>query len=193
MEEEKEFNYILFINGDFSLRKEIVDLIATQVSSFIVEDTYVKFMYDESLIIMNFNSHFSFHNLLDHVSVILDRTYPNYFLIESPNNIYGNLSDDMKLNLFDVHNENIDFNFYEKNSDKNSEEDNFLFNFTNEMDTNFFLSEEESNSLLRKIFKDLGNTHNKPTLDELLEKIKDKGIESLTKEEKTTLDEYSKN
>lgn len=192
MEEEKEFNYILFINGDFSLRKEIVDLIATQVSSFIVEDTYVKFMYDDSLIIMNFNSHLSFHTLLDAMSVILDRSYPNYFLIESPNNIYGNLPDDMKLNLFDVHNENIDFNFYQKKSENNDLEDNFLFNFTNEMDTNFFLSEDESNSLLKKIFKDLGNTHNKPTLDELLEKIKDKGIDSLTKEEKITLDEYSK-
>ena len=60
-----------------------------------------------------------------------------------------------------------------------------------ELDELFLESEEDS--LISKLKLKKNSIISKPTLDSLLEKIKENGIEKLTKYEKQILDEYARN
>jgi hypothetical protein len=72
--------------------------------------------------------------------------------------------------------------------------DNFLINITSSFNEDEGIFSEENmeqmfNNIMSKLEKEEKYT---PTIDELLEKIKDKGLDSLTDNEKQILDEYSK-
>jgi len=101
---------------------------------------------------------------------------------------------ELKLNLFDLyeknHNEeqtNVNF------KDNMNLIDNFLINITSSMNEDLF-SEENMGKMFENIMFKMEKEEKKqtPTIDELLDKIKDKGLSSLTDDEKQILDEYSK-
>ena len=56
---------------------------------------------------------------------------------------------------------------------------------------NMFYNEEDS--LINELKLKKNVTFVKPTLDELLEKVKESGVDKLTKYEKQILDEYARN
>ena len=56
---------------------------------------------------------------------------------------------------------------------------------------NMFYNEEDS--LINELKLKKNVTFVKPTLDELLEKVKENGVDKLTKYEKQILDEYARN
>jgi hypothetical protein len=101
--------------------------------------------------------------------------------------------------LFDLKSEN---KVHDKLSDKQGDDelykvmDYFLTESMKNIDPKeldqLFMDDRED-SLISKLKLKKNNLFSKPTLNSLLEKIKEKGIEKLTKYEKQILDEYARN
>lgn len=195
MQEHKEpYQYMLFIFGDFKGNDKIIELIALQLSAFTDKNSYVKYNYGDYGIVMNFQSHFSFYNLRDHVHIVLEKVAPQYFLFERPKNMYAYMPPELKLNLFDLNEENLNIEQKDVNfKDMMNIMDNFLINLTSSFNTDNLLSEDDMDKMFENIMNEVDKREEfTPTVDDILDKIKDKGIESLTNTEKQILDEYSK-
>ena len=108
------------------------------------------------------------------------------------------IDDTLKLNLFDLETENMR---YEKMPNKQDDDEmlkimdyflhNSMKNFDKDEIDNMFYNEEDS--LINELKLKKNVTFVKPTLDELLEKVKESGVDKLTKYEKQILDEYARN
>lgn len=193
---QEPFQYLLFIFGDFRGKDKIIELIATQLSAFTDKNSYLKYNYGDYGIVMNFQSNFSFLNLRDHTHIILEKVAPQYFLMEHPKNLYAFMPPELKINLFDLYEENQTIEEDKNDNFKENLFDNFLFTLSSSFMTDETMSEEQMEKLFNDIM--LKNTYptymekDPPTIDELLEKIKENGLNSLTETEKQILDEYSK-
>lgn len=195
---QEPYQYMLFIFGDFKGKDNIIELIALQLSAFTDKNSYVKYNYGDYGVVVNFQSHMSFYNIRDHVHIVLEKVVPQYFFFEKPKNMYAFMPPELKINLFDLYEDNVkdmqkDVNF----NDKMNLMDNFLINLTSSFTTNNELSEEDMENMFNNIMKKLDYTteyeeKHRPTIDDILDKIKDEGIDSLTNSEKQILDEYSK-
>lgn len=195
---QEPYQYMLFIFGDFKGKDKIIELIALQLSAFTDKHSYVKYNYGDYGVVVNFQSHLSFYNIRDHVHIILEKVAPQYFLFERPKHIYAFMPPELKLNLFDLTEENINIEQKDVNFKGNMNiMDNFLINLTSSLSMESILSEEDMERMFENIMNRMDhdieyNDNKKPTIDDILDKIKDKGIDSLTKTEKQILDEYSK-
>jgi len=126
----------------------------------------------------------------------LEKAVDQYFLMEVPNAMYAFMPPEMKLNLFDLNEENHNF------EDKENKEkpdvnilDKFIFNIASSLMPEDMLSEEDMDKMFENIMLKVSNKDpkQKPTIDDILDKIQDNGFDSLTNFEKQILDEYSKN
>ena len=195
MQEHTEpYQYMLFIFGDFKGQDKIIELIALQLSAFTDKNSYVKYNYGDYGVVMNFQSHFSFYNLRDHVHIVLEKVAPQYFLFEKPKHMYAYMPPELKLNLFDLNEENVNIEQKDVNfKDMMNIMDNFLINLTSSFNTDNLLSEDDMEKMFENIMNEVDKREEfRPTIDDILDKIKDKGIDSLTNTEKQILDEYSK-
>jgi hypothetical protein len=197
-EHQEPYQYMLFIFGDFKGKDKIIELIALQLSAFTDKHSYVKYNYGDYGIILNFQSHLSFYNIRDHVHIILEKVAPQYFLFERPKHMYAFMPPELKINLFDLYEENT--NIEQKNvnfKDGMNLIDNFFINMTSSFSMDDVLSEEDMEKMFENIMYKLDSKletieNKKPTVDDILDKIKKDGIDSLTNIEKQILDEYSK-
>ena len=182
---QEPFQYLLFIFGDFRGKDKIIELIATQLSAFTDKNSYLKYNYGDYGIVMNFESQFSFVNLRDHTHIILEKVAPQYFLMEHPKNLYAFMPPELKINLFDLNEENHIME-EEKKDNKTSDNifDNFLYTFSSSLMSDDIMSEEQMDNFFNEIMSKTNYTtyikEEPPTVDELLEKIKEKGLNSLT-------------
>jgi len=62
-----------------------------------------------------------------------------------------------------------------------------------DMEEMIFNDNDDEEELITKLKRNKDNTLTKPTLNQLLEKVKEKGIKTLTKYEKQILDDYARN
>ena len=191
---QEPYQYMLFIFGDFKGKDKIIELIALQLSAFTDKHSYVKYNYGDYGIVLNFQSHLSFYNIRDHVHIILEKVAPQYFLFERPKHMYAYMPPELKLNLFDLNEENINIEQKDVNfKDVMNIMDNFLINITSTLSPENMLSEDDMERMFENIMNEVDRQEEvKPTIDDILDKIRDKGIESLTNSEKQILDEYSK-
>ena len=188
----KTYNYLLFVFEDFRQKDKVVETIALQLSSMSHKSSYVKYNYGDYGMVINFVSEMSFYEIRDYVEIILGTVTKQYFFMEKPKKFHAFMPSDLKLNLFDLYGENKDL-------DNNVSEkgvipimDMFMHNITKTLDESFSLSDEELQESFEKIMFKVDYGEDKPSIDEILDKIKDKGLDSLTKYEKQILDEYSK-
>jgi len=187
--------YMIFIYGDYKDKDKIVELIAIQLSAFSDPDTYLKYNYGDFGIVVNFSSYFSFYELRDHIHIVLEKAVDQYFLIETPRAMYAHTPPEMKLNLFDLNEENQKF---EETTKKEKPESNimdkFIFNIASSLLPDDILSEEEMDKMFENIMTQVNKKEQqqKPSIDDILEKIQEMGIDSLTNFEKQILDEYAK-
>jgi hypothetical protein len=187
----EKFQYMIFIFGNFKNDDELVRLIATQISPFTNKDSYLKYNYGDYGIVMNLESLLPFYEIRDYIHLVLEKVAPQYFLIERPQHMYAFMPPELKLNLFDLNEENDnveqkDFNF----KDMTDIIDNFLLNAASTILPENVLPEEKMNEMFENIMTKVNEE--KPSMDDILEKIKEEGMTSLTKTEKQILDEYSK-
>lgn len=175
-------NYLLFVYYDNTVKNsekttnEIAKQIADQMSS-----NEAKFMFGEKHAIFHFASEFSIDEMGGWIDIINDELQCfEYFLVPKPRNSVSNMTKENLEHLLTLRKTKpkknkptqpkINYDFKEISKEKNP----FFLEFVN----------------LAKDFK--GKEVCNMTLDELLDKISQDGIGSLSELEKQKLEEYSK-
>jgi hypothetical protein len=190
MDQNTRKQYLLFLYGEYENTDKIIELIALQISNFTSNDSYVKYNYGGSNAVMFFESEFSFYELRDYVHLILENICSQYFLMEKPKGLYAYMPAELKLNLFNLTEDNIK---EKKNIEETKNEKNESKTMFDAFDNSNFSEEDMERMFVNITNKIRGGKEETPTIDEILDKISNKGIESLSLTERKILDEYSNN
>ena len=183
--ESLDKRYMLFIFGDFTEMENFIDEISYQLIT-VVSSQFLKFNYGEFGMVLHFRTKETFSELKEYIDMCLDGQVEQYFLMEATENVDIKMERKLKrdfLNIDGVKKENKN---KEVDVEKLSEEKEKKIG--NIMEFILPLSEDIIN--IPMTFKRPESP--KPTVDQILEKITENGIESLTKEEKQILDNYGK-
>jgi hypothetical protein len=179
--------YFLILFAKFGPNNKLLTDILSQFSQ-IMTSSYLKFQEGDDFVIVHFETDETLKNTREFCRLVLDDTVRDYVLFPNNKNVYLSLPDDRKEHLLDLEMETFD-----------CEDD-----IDNPIDFN--LDYDEEDDILSEIYKKNGKKHplehlltalnnqqeKQPSLDELLDKIQNNGLESLTKKEKELLYDYSK-
>lgn len=180
--------YLLISYGDFQKDSKVAYLLDT-ISEITSSDILTYKVVDNSIII-NFGTHVEFEKLKEYVSLIFERITDFYFLIQQNDNLVISLPESEKDSFTNLTPEMNDVDI-----DLLTEKvfsDNILFSSLEMLNASLSYNEsededeEEDDTLIKK------STKKDYTLDEILDKINEKGISSLTKEETEFLNKLSK-
>jgi len=183
--ESLDKRYMLFIFGDFTEMETFIDEISYQLIT-VVSSEYLKFNYGEFGMVLHFRTKETFEELKEYIDMCLEGQVEQYFLMEATENVDIKMERKLKkdfLNIDGVKKENKN---KEVDVEKLSEEKKKRLG--NMMDFIIPLSED----ILEFPMKFKRPESPTPTADQILDKISEKGIESLTEEEKQILDNYGK-
>jgi hypothetical protein len=168
--------YLLTIFGEFK-SNEICKEIAIALSP-VVDSPNLKFQFTKGILIFHFASEMDMSDIHEYLEMTSYDLYESFILSEYTDKVSVFMSDENKKHLFNLDtnegNSGIEMVLTPRNGFQyidDTEDDEFVALLLNEM---------------KKNLKPL-------TLDQLLDKIKNGGVESLTPFEKGTLDNYSKN
>jgi hypothetical protein len=168
--------YLLTVFGDFS-SKEIIARLGKGMAP-IVDSPQLKFQYIKGAIVFHFGSEVSADEIYDYVAGIFYGMSDSFILTEMTDKTSVYMPDDIKAHLLDLENESegLDIRIEIPRMGKSVDD-------MPEMAEDFvsFLLEEMEDEI--KV----------PTLNQILDKINEKGLSSLSGFEKEILDEYSKN
>lgn len=156
--------YLLFVYySEGEKTEDDIHQIATELAP-IVDSDEIKYVYGPSHVVFNFITEMSQSELSIYVDIITeDVGYFKYILIPTPKVIMSNMEPEHLKHLMEVNGENDD---------------------SGDVSTNFI-------EFLKESFASSNQNGCNLTIDEILEKIKDNGVGSITKEEKEKLDNYS--
>jgi hypothetical protein len=180
---KKDPAYMLFLFGDFSDLESITQELSMQFLPF-VTSPFLKYTYGEFGVVFHFRSGETFTDLKEYVDMSLNEIVDQYFLMEATKNVDIKMDRKLKKDFLNIDGETkkeqpktgtIDVE--SKVRERREELRNFTFEFMLPMDLNFNPKKEPDYL---------------PTVDEILDKITEKGIESLTEKEKEILDNYGK-
>lgn len=169
--------YILTVIGSFESEKVCQDLALSLTP--IVDSAHMKFQHTNGVLLFHFASEVSKSEIFDYVGGILFGITEAYLLTELHDNLTLSMPKEIKEHLLDLENAtedaemNIDMNRIKKNLD--------------------FMEEEDDEDFVALLLGEKNNLFKKPSLDQILDKVLDKGYESLTEFEKDILKSYSKN
>jgi hypothetical protein len=179
--ESLDKRYMLFLFGDFSLTESFADDISYQLIS-VVSSKYLKFNYGEFGMVCHFRSGETFDNLKEYTDMVLSEITEQYFLVEVGESFDIKMDRKLKKEFLNIDGEktenktgSIEVNEISVKTNK-KEMDNMFHMLFPIMDPNFFKTEEEKQK--------------EPSVDEILDRISEEGVESLTEREKQILDNY---
>jgi len=168
--------YLLTVFGNFTSEKcnEIAQLMEP-----LIDSENLKFYFRSGSIIFYFGSNFQLVDVHDFLDMISDELFDTFILVEHNETVTVFMTDEMKEHLFNLEEESgemvIDLvpnNKSQSIYDEDEDEDDI------------------STILMNQIKNNLQNIQT-PSLDELLDKVSEQGIESLTEFELKTLNNYS--
>ena len=156
-----------------------------QELTILANTSEVKYHYDENISMYTFESNDKFENIRETLGFMLEDLDIHHILIPY---------DEKQINVFlPKHITKHMFNNYENKEDIYEEtmslQENEEFNEKLKSVQDFFIEleyDDEEDDLLSKI-----KTNNKKTIDEILDKIIEHGVNSIDEDEKTILSEYS--
>lgn len=160
--------YLLIMIGDVSA--EICQHLAKEITP-IVDSPRLKFQYHKGVILFYFASEVDQIEIHEFVGIISYGLVTTYILNKANDNMSVNMPKIYSDVLFDL---------------ESDEPKTLLEEVTLEEE------EEDYSDNLALILEEIKSKVKKPSLDNLLDKIKSKGITSLSQYEKETLEEYSK-
>jgi hypothetical protein len=165
--------YLLTVFGNFE--EEQCEEIAHCLEP-LVDSTHLKFQYRNGVIIFHFESEIQMVDIHEFVELTSYDMYDSFILTEYNDNVSVFMTDDMKQHLFDLENET---------------EDAITFDLVpkNRMDN--YYDEDNEDDIVTVLLNEVKKNLQLPTLDQLLDKVVEHGVESLTPYEKATLDNYS--
>lgn len=175
---------MLFIYGDFIESEILIQELSGQMLP-LISSPYLKYTYGEFGVVFHFRSDEIFSELKEYFDMVLNEITEQYFLIETTSsNIDIKIPKKLKKDFLSIdgevkkeENKTGEINVEAKLKERREELKNFTFEF-----------------LLPADFPSMGNRIEilDPTVDEILDKILEKGIESITEREKQILDNYGK-
>jgi hypothetical protein len=178
-------SYMLFIYGDFIDSENLIQELCAQFLP-LVTSPYLKYTYGEFGVVLHFRSDELFSELKEYVDMVLNEITEQYFLMETTENYDIKMPKKLKKDFLNIDGDtkkeetktgtiNVDTVINERREE--------LKNFTFE-----FLMPEDFIPLNQMMNAEIEY----PTVDEILDKISEKGIETLTEKEKEILDNYGK-
>ncbi|MDA9016393.1 hypothetical protein N9H63_00175 [bacterium] len=184
--------YLLFVFGNFTDESKVYDV--GQSIIFSTTDEALKYIYGPYHMIVKIKTDIPFYEFKQFIYQSLKDDQYEYFLMPMSENSSAKLPKNLAENLFDLKNDNdnikvMDSTTIEKvqqeSKQMDDELDKIISYFAKDIEFNFDIEDEEDIDpmLVPKL--------NLPTFDDLLDKMVDEGIDSLTKEEKLLLDRYA--
>lgn len=175
--------YMLFIFGDFDEQENLATNLSSQLLT-VVSSPFLKFTYGEYGVVFHFRSKEVFSDLKEYVDMGMSEITEQYFLMEVTKNFDVKMPRKLKKDFLNIDNEEKkkenktgEINVESKLKERREELRNFTFEFLMPTDFNQMVQKEPDYL---------------PTVDEILDKISEKGINSLTETEKEILDNYGK-
>lgn len=195
--EPKETSYMLFIFGDYKNGEKYIESIMSEFTPIITTD-YLKFVWGDYGVVVHFKSDLNFNDLSEFVSIQLEMMVDQYFLLEKTDNVSAFGPEEIVGYVLD-----LDSNLKRpeptqvKDEQEREEELNriieyFMSNMSEEENGMTFDMDDDDldDDEIKRI--QLSNIQNKSlTLDQILDKIAEKGIKSLSKKEKQQLEKYA--
>ena len=167
--------YLLTVFGDFKT-KTTCEEIAFAFQP-IVDSAHLKFQYTNGVLIFHFASEMDMEDIHEFLEVTSHYLYDSFILSEYTDKVSVFMPSKIKDHLFDL--DNCDMEFERIIVDKPDDSQ-----FEDEM--------EDNDEFVALLLNQLRGNMKQPSLDELLDKINNNGVESLTSYEKGILDNYSK-
>lgn len=158
--------------GEFSGRESVIRDVADGLAP-IADSPSVKFLFGDYNVIIHFWSEVNFDELREFLSFSISSAAPQYFLMEYTDNMSVMLPRNFFEHLFDLEKTDgeVDLNTRSYGLQKTG-----LGMTAKELDMEF--ENEIDESILEEIMNKAG--FKKPTIDEILDKINESGIDSLT-------------
>lgn len=170
--------FLLSIHGDFKT-KNVCKEIATTLTP-IVDSPHLKFTHKHNNLLFCFESDVDQIELHDYIQGSLYGLFDYFILSVIGDNLSVCMDKTTSGHLFDLENDSEDV---EMRIDMKEE----IYNPKNN-----FEDEELDRTFLLELMKDLRTQIRTPSLDEILDKIKEKGMKSITPYEKEILDNFGK-
>lgn len=177
-------SYMLFIFGDFDEQENLATNLSSQLLT-VVSSPFLKFTYGEYGVVFHFRSKELFSDLKEYIDMGMSEITEQYFLMEVTKNMDIKMPRKLKKDFLNIDGEEKkketrtgEINVESKLRERKEELRNFTFEFLMPTDFNQMVQNNEPDYL--------------PTVDEILDKISEKGINSLTEQEKEILDNYGK-
>ena len=165
--------YLLTVFGDFDSEK--CEEIARCMEP-LIDSEHLKFQFRSGVIIF----HFASEILMCDIHEFMDLLSPDYFdtfiLSEWNDTVSVMMSDDLKNHLFDLDHNTDGVVVVPKDP-------------TSQFDS--YYDEEDEDDIVTLLLKEVKKGLTTPSLDQLLDKIADNGVDSLTPYEKGVLETYS--
>ena len=176
--------YMLFIFGDFDEQENLATNLSSQLLT-VVSSPFLKFTYGEYGVVFHFRSNEVFSDLKEYIDMGMSEITEQYFLMEVTKNVDIKMPRKLKKDFLNIDGEEKkkdtktgEINVEAKIKERREELRNFTFEFLMPSDFNQMVQKNEPEYL--------------PTVDEILDKISEQGINSLTETEKEILDNYGK-
>ena len=176
-------SYMLFIFGDFDEQENLATNLSSQLLT-VVSSPFLKFTYGEYGVVFHFRSKELFSDLKEYIDMAMSEITEQYFLMEVTKNVDIKMPRKLKKDFLNIdgekkkENKTGEINVESKLKERREELRNFTFEFLMPTDFNQMVQNNEPDYL--------------PTVDEILDKISEQGINSLTEKEKEILDNYGK-
>lgn len=165
--------YLLTVFGDFDSEK--CEEIARCMEP-LIDSEHLKFQFTRGAIVFHFGSEI----LMEDIHEFMDLLSPDYFtsfiLCEWNETVSVMMNDDLKQHLFDLDHDTEGVTIVPKDP-------------TNQFDS--YYDEEDEDDIVTLLLKGVKKGLTTPSLDQLLDKITENGVESLTPYEKGVLENYS--
>ena len=191
--------YLLFVFGDLMIEGMQEEIASTLLP--ITSNEKLKYIFGSYHMVVNMDTDIPFDELKEFIYETLKSERFEYFLMPTSDKSSVKLPTEMAQHLFDLENNNENVHIFTQENvekikmrDKQSDDELDLI-------INYFLSntegltfddvdmeeDEDDDPLIRKVRQ----KSQRPTVDQLLEKIADEGMDSLSVDEKQLLDEYA--
>jgi len=176
--------YLLFVYGDYTNKPNHIGAIG-DILSELTKTKSVKYQHGEAGGIFHFESQQNIKNIGKYLEQTITDLTAMFFLVPMTDEVLISVDDTVMKHLFNLEDDEVSKNF------------SFDINKTITKEDSDRTVAELVNEIAKSLVDDLTikkeKVEVKPTLDELLDKINNCGLNNLTKEEKQLLDEYAKN
>jgi hypothetical protein len=180
--------YILFVFTKQDNLNELVTLVAEELTP-ISYSPKINYYYDNQSMIFTFDSQEEFGDIKEYVDILFDDLDMTYVLLPyNTDNMSYNTPIDVSNHLFDLNlPEDVSGNIDAGRKLLHDELTDNVMSFFKKIEFNEEIDEDDDEDILLKQIKPLPLT-----LDNILDKINDCGISSLTNDELNLLNKYSK-